>query len=180
MELEIQKLREAYRLIGHGPTVLVSTTDGNVPNACAVAWATPTSKEPPRFALRIGESHKTYKNLMATGSCVINIPTADAMDTVMICGRKSGNDSNKLSDAGIETLPSKQVQAPRLACCVAFLECKLIGELQLDGTSLTLVEAVLVEYKKGLMKDGHLDIEKHPTLHHLGGDRFSLPGSTRG
>ncbi len=178
MELERVELKNAYRLLGHGPTVLVSTTDGKAPNACAVAWCAPAGKNPPRFVLRIGERHKTYQNLMAAGECVLNVPTRDALDEVMICGRKSGHDGDKLAAAGIETEAAKEVDAPRLSCCVAWLECKLVGKLELQGSGLVLLEAVLVECRPGVMRDdGHMDVERFPTLHHLGGGVFSVPGS---
>jgi flavin reductase (DIM6/NTAB) family NADH-FMN oxidoreductase RutF len=177
MELQQLELNMAYRLIGHGPTVLISTTDGSTPNACAVAWVMPASKNPPRFALRIGERHKTYANLMATKTCVINLPSVETLDTVMLCGRKTGNKVDKLGDAKIALEPAKKVAAPRLADCVAWIECELKGSMELDGSNLVLVEAVWVACKKGVMRDdGHMDVLAFPTLHHLGGGLFSVPG----
>lgn len=167
----------AYRLLGHGPTVLVSTYDGEYPNASAVAWTMPVSKEPPRFAMRIGEGHKTYKNLMESKCCVINIPTAEHKDKVILCGTKSGNTGDKLGPAGIGTIPSKKLSAPRLDFCAAWMECELIGNLELNGTNLVLVEAKLIECIPGAMDaDDHWNAIKFPTLHHLGGSSFSVPG----
>ena len=179
MDLEQVELSNAYRLIGHGPTVLVSTYDDEgVPNACAVAWVAPASKAPPRFVLRIGEGHKTYQNLMARKACVINVPTADNLVVVMICGRRSGKAGDKLTPAGIVTVPASAVDAPKLTCCAAWLECELLGNLELAGSNLVLVEAKAVSCRPGVMGPGaHMDVERFPTLHHLGGDRFSVPGA---
>jgi flavin reductase (DIM6/NTAB) family NADH-FMN oxidoreductase RutF len=181
MEVENVALSLSYRLIGHGPTVLVSTVDeAGVPNACAVAWVAPASKSPARFVLRIGEGHKTYANLMAKRVCVINVPTVDQIEEVMICGRRSGKSGDKLTPAGIETAPAAAVDAPRLTCCAAWLDCELIGTLELSGSNLVLVEAKAVACRPGVMtSDGHMDVERFPTLHHLGGDRFSVAGGVR-
>ncbi len=181
MELQRLDLGEAYRLIGHGPTVLVSTYDAEqVPNACAVAWAIPASKQPPRFALRIGERHKTYANLMQTQAAVINLPTVAALEQVMLCGRNSGHGGDKLTPAGITTSAGQEVAAPRLDCCAAWIECALLGELKAQDTGLVLLEARLAECRPGVMTAaGHMDVERHPTLHHLGGGLFSVPGEIR-
>jgi len=181
MELERVELNVAYRLLGHGPTVLVSTYDqAGVPDACAVAWVAPASKVPPRFVLSIGQRHKTFENLMASRACVINVPTVDALDEVMICGRRSGKAGDKLSPAGIATVRSERVEAPRLPCCAAWLDCELVGKLELDGSCLVLVEARSVQCRPGVMgPDAHMDVERFPTLHHLGGSLFSVPGSVR-
>ncbi len=181
MEPEQVELNHAYRLLGHGPTVLVSTYDeAGVPNACAVAWVAPASKAPPRVVMRIGEGHKTYENLMAKQACVINVPTVDALDEVMVCGRRSGKDGDKLTPAGIETVRSEVVDAPRLICCAAWLDCERLGSLELAGANLVLVEALAVHCRPGVMGPGaHMDVERFPTLHHLGGSLFSVPGGVR-
>ncbi len=137
----------------------------------------PVSKDPPRFAMRIGEGHKTYADIMERKCCVINIPTQDHVDKVMVCGTKSGNEGDKLTPAGIVTTPAKLVDAPRLDFCAAWLECELVGNLELDGTCLVLVEAKLVEcLVQAMGKDDRWNIVQYPTLHHLGGSSFSVPG----
>ncbi|MBN2497571.1 MAG: flavin reductase family protein [Deltaproteobacteria bacterium] len=169
----------AYRLVNHGPTVIVSTTDGAQPNACAVAWCAPASREPPRFCLTIGKRHKTFEQLMASGECVLNLPTSEALDALMVCGRRSGHDGDKLSAAGIALEPSTRVCAPRLACCAAWIECKLWGvpEWAEPGPSLVVLQALAAECRPGVLdREGFLDTDRFKTLHHLGGDRFVLPG----
>lgn len=167
-------LGRAYRLINHGPTVLVSTTDGAVPNACPVAWCAPASRSPSQLVLSLGTGHKTKANLRATRQCVVNVPTLEALDVVMRCGGSSGHDGDKLGPLGIETAPSRVVGAPRLPCCVAWIEARLASEL---GDGLVLLEAVHAEHRPGVLDgDGHFDVAAFPTLHHLGGSRFHLPG----
>jgi len=170
-------LARAYRLINHGPVVMVSTTDGETANACTVAWCAPASRAPARIALTLGRGHKTYENLVATKECVINVPTVDSLGEVMVCGKKTGHDGDKLGPAGIEVLPSSRVGAPRLARCAAWLECELVAPPQAEGPSIVLVEAVLAETLPGVIDgDGHFDVERFPTLHHLGGSRFTVAG----
>lgn len=177
MKTEKLDLARAYRLLNHGPTVLVSTTDGAVPNAAAIAWCAPASRAPARFVLTIGTRHKTWDNLTASGECVINLPTVEALEQLWVCGHRTGHHGDKLGPAGIEVMPSTVVEAPRLTCCVAWIEAELVQAPLYEGTSLVLVEAVAVETVPGLIDEaGHLDVTRFHTLHHLGGPRFTLPG----
>jgi len=171
------ELSHAYRLLNYGPTVLVSTTDGVQANACAVAWVTPVSRTPPRFVLAIDPGHKTYENLVESSECVINLPTVDAIEEVWICGSLSGHDGDKLAAAGVGVIASRRVEAPRLVCAVAWIEAVLVSAPVVDGTPLVLVEAVAAEARAGVLDhQNHVDVARFPTLHHLGGSRFALPG----
>ncbi|RYF38582.1 MAG: hypothetical protein EOO27_50575, partial [Comamonadaceae bacterium] len=51
-------LEHASRLINHGPTVLIKTSDGNRRNVMAAAWSMPVEFTPPRVAVVIDK--KTY------------------------------------------------------------------------------------------------------------------------
>ena len=171
-ELARVDLAKAYRLINHGPVVMISTTDGQVANACTVAWCAPASRTPARIALTLGRGHKTYENLVATKECVLNVPTEGAIREVMVCGKRTGHDGDKLGPAGIEVVPSSRVGAPRLACCAAWLECELVAPPEAEGPSIVVVEVVLAETLPGVIdSDGHFDVVRFPTLHHLGGSR---------
>ena len=181
MKTETIDLSHTYRLLNHGPAVLVSTTDGAVPNACTVAWCAPVSKNPPRFVLAISDEHKTWANLAATRECVLNLTTIDALEALWLCGTETGHDGDKLGPAGIEVFQSRVVAPPRLACCVAWIETRLIESLTRDDMSLVIVEAVAAETLPGVIDaHGHLDVARHRTLHHLGGSRFMLPGEVIG
>ncbi len=132
---------------------------------------------PARFVLTIGTRHKTWDNLTASGECVINLPTVEALEQLWVCGHRTGHHGDKLGPAGIEVMPSTVVEAPRLTCCVAWIEAELVQAPLYEGTSLVLVEAVAVETVPGLIDEaGHLDVTRFHTLHHLGGPRFTLPG----
>lgn len=171
-------LEKATRLVNHGPVVMVSTTDGQRPNACAIAWCMPYSKKPAWVALKIGKSHLTWDNLMATEDLVINVPSAEQVEAVLKVGRVKGREvSDKLALAGLAPLPSEQVGPPRIAGCVAWLECRLVRRELAEADGIVLAEVVAAAAADGAFReDGTLDTERFPTLHHLGGDRFVADG----
>jgi flavin reductase (DIM6/NTAB) family NADH-FMN oxidoreductase RutF len=170
----------AYRLMGFGPLVLVTTSDGIRPDVSAIAWCCPCAKNPATFALAIGKRHKTYQNIMKTGYFGINIPTADLTDLVLYSGTVSGNKVDKFEERRIPYHFGKTLtKVPLLTECAAWLECKLVPSLETGDNSLIVGEAAGASCKKGVLTDDHTwNVEQFPTLHHLGGRSF-LVGEKR-
>ncbi len=173
-------LQWAYRLMGFGPLVLVSTTDGIRPDVAAIAWCSPCAKHPPTFALAIGKRHKTYQNIMKTGYFGINVPTADLTELVLYSGTVSGNNVDKFHERRIPYHSGQELtKLPLLTDCAAWLECKLIPSLESGDNSLIVGEAVAASSRAGVLKEDHTwNAEEYPTLHHLGGRSF-LVGERR-
>jgi len=173
---EIQRipLSHAYRLLNHGPLVLVSTTDGEVGDVSTVAWARPCRKDPPRFSLTIGTAHRTWKNLQANGLLGLNVPTADLVDLALYCGRRSGDDVDKLAEGGIPVRPGEALtDLPLVDSCAAWLECRVTPETLAAKSSRIEVEAVAASCRTGVLSPRFTwNVAAYPTLHHLGGSRF--------
>ncbi len=92
-------------------------------------------------------------------------------------GRLKGREvQDKIAACGVDTLPSKVVRPPRLAGCVAWLECKLVRPDLAETEGIVILEAILAE-SPYLKADGSLDVVSRPTLHHLGGDCFVADGA---
>lgn len=175
-ELQLQEveLEWAYRFLGFGPLVLVSTTDGMRGDVAAVAWCAPCAKEPPRLMISIGKSHKTYKNIMKTGYFGINVPTVDQLPLAMYCGSKSGHKVDKVADWPIKVYHGKVLdRLPLVEACAAWLECKIVPGVEAGEQSIIVAEAVAARCRPGVLRPDHSwDVERFPTLHHLGGRRF--------
>lgn len=52
-------LDKAYRLLNHGPTVLVSASHGGVHNVMAAAWACPLDFSPPKVTVVLDKATRT-------------------------------------------------------------------------------------------------------------------------
>ncbi len=71
------ELKVAYRLIGPGPLVLVSSLLNARAGLTPIAWHMPVSDDPAIVALEIWEGHFIYKAILQTKDFVINIPSSD-------------------------------------------------------------------------------------------------------
>lgn len=88
-------LNKAYRLLNHGPTVLVSAAYDGQRNIMAAAWAMPLDFEPPKVAVVLDKSTWTRQLLEASGTFVLNVPCVDQADIVQTVGNTSGLTSPK-------------------------------------------------------------------------------------
>lgn len=178
-------LDKAYRLLNHGPTVLVSAAHGGQRNIMAAAWAMPLDFEPPKVAVVLDKSTWTRQLLEASGTFVLNVPCAAQVDIVQSLGNSSGLElsqggSDKFAAYGLQAFAGEQLAAPLLEGCVAWLECRLLPEphnhQQYD---LFLGEVIAAQADTRVFSEGRWHFDGHDrlrTLHHVAGGHFLTIG----
>jgi len=178
--LALVPLAKAYRLLNHGPTVLVSAAHQGRRNVMAAAWAMAVDFEPGKVAVVLDKQTWTRKLLEAEGSFVLNVPCAAQVDLVQTVGNTTGRERDKFAAYGIETLVAEQVTAPLVAGCVAWLECRLLPEAHNEERyDLFLGEVVATRADTRVFRDGHWDFRGQDslrTLHHVAGGHFLVIG----
>lgn len=178
-------LDKAYRLLNHGPTVLVSAAHGGQRNIMAAAWAMPLDFEPPKVAVVLDKSTWTRQLLEASGTFVLNVPCVAQVDIVQSLGNSSGLElsqggSDKFAAYGLQAFAGEQLAAPLLEGCVAWLECRLLPEphnhQQYD---LFLGEVIAAQADTRVFSEGRWHFDGHDrlrTLHHVAGGHFLTIG----
>lgn len=172
-------LEFAYRVLGNGRTVLVTTydRDRSRANVLALAWTTVVSKEPPLAGFVIAKEHHSYGLIEKEREFTVNLPPRDMARLVFQVGRVSGADVDKFIEFGIDTLESEAVTPPSLHECLAHIEYRLERVIDLDpGTALVIGRAVACRALEETFDGGTWNFH-HPKvrfLHHLGGDRFAV------
>jgi flavin reductase (DIM6/NTAB) family NADH-FMN oxidoreductase RutF len=161
-------LSQVYRLLGSGPVVLVSTTDGAHADIMAMSWHTMMEFEPPLVGCVISERNHTFGILRKTKECVINIPTVELAKQVVGCGNTSGKRIDKFRVFGLTPVAAARVRAPLIEECFANLECRLVDTRLVAAYNffvLEVVKAWITRSKK-----------RARTIHHEGGDVFMVAG----
>lgn len=163
----------AYRLLHPMHTVLVSCIgkDGK-PNIITLAWAMPTSINPPLIVVSIAPSRHSYALIEETKEFVVNIPTLKILEETLFCGRRSGRDHDKFKETNLTPLPAKKVKPPIIKECVAHLECKLYEQITTGDHALFVGEIVEAYVDKEAFTDKY-DLEKAKMIFHLGGNHFA-------
>ena len=68
-------LDKAYRLLNHGPTVLVSAEHAGQHNVMAAAWCCALDFAPPKLTVVLDKATRTRELLEDSGRFVIQVPT---------------------------------------------------------------------------------------------------------
>lgn len=179
-------LNNAYRLLNHGPTVLVTSAHGEHCNIMAAAWNMPLDFDPPKVAIVIDKNTYTRELMEASGTFAINVPCRAQAEMVVRVGNCSGREllgkspDNKLAAFDIPTFPASEISAPLVTGCVAWLECRIIPQPHIQNTyDLFLAEVVAAQADARVFSDGRWLFEGHDelrTIHHVAGGAFMSIG----
>lgn len=176
-------LEHASRLINHGPTVFITSSDGTRRNVMAAAWSMPVEFTPPRIAVVIDKHTFTRELIAASGTFAICLPGTTLVNLTYAVGSTSGRTMDKFEHFGIDTEASSVLKLPVLASgCSAWLECRLIPERHTEEAYDTCFGEVVGAaadpriFRNGhwLFEDGNVDLQ---TIHHLGGGNFISAGN---
>lgn len=183
MPIDDVPLPQAYRLLNHGPTVLVSSAAGARRNVMAAAWCMPLDFDPPKIVVVIDKATFTRELISASGEFAINVPPRALLDATVAAGSDSGRDTDKFVALDLPTFASTQIAAPLVAGCVAWLECKVVPEAHnQDRYDLFIGEVVAARADSRVFRNGrwHFDDDALRTLHHVAGGAFFMTGEAVG
>jgi len=175
------ELEKCYRLLNHGPTVLVSSAHHGKKNVMAAAWSMPLDFSPPKVTVVIEESSFTRELVDASGTFALNIPVRSMAQLTLDVGSASGREIDKFNDYCIETFQSSLIEAPLISGCAGWLECKVISEPHIQKTYDLFIGEVIAAwadpraFENGRWKNAPPDLH---TLHYIAGGSFFIASET--
>lgn len=163
-------LEKAYQLLEPGPVVFLTTIHRGQANIMTMSWHMMVEFAPPRIACVVSDANFSFQALRQTRQCVIAIPSADLVSTVVAIGNCSGRDVDKFADFGLTQLAAGYVASPLVAECFSNLECRVIDTRMVKKYNIFIMEAVKV-----WINDEHVN---RKTVHHQSYGRFAVDGKT--
>ncbi|TXH39132.1 MAG: flavin reductase family protein [Rhodospirillaceae bacterium] len=176
------QLEKAYRLINHGPTVLVSARHDGTDNVMSAAWACGLDFDPPKLTVVLDKSTRTRSLIEQSGAFVIQVPTAAQLQLTQALGTTSMFDApDKLERFGARLFQIDGHDLPFVAGCSAWLACRLISEPHNQQTyDLFIGEVVAAWADSRAFKDGRWHFERADpawrSLHHVAGGHYYAIG----
>jgi flavin reductase (DIM6/NTAB) family NADH-FMN oxidoreductase RutF len=179
-------LPQAYRLLNHGPTVLVSAAHGGRRNVMAAAWAMPLDFDPPKVTVVIDKSTFTRTLIEASGHFALSVPCRALADATFAAGSLSGAEhTDKFADCGLTHFAAQRVESPLVEGCVAWLECRVIDgpheRHHQQAYDLFVAEVIAAQADQRAFANGRWRSDAAAelrTLHHQGGGAFFVTGET--
>ncbi|MFZ4285110.1 flavin reductase family protein [Variovorax sp. HJSM1_2] len=177
-------LDKAYRLLNHGPTVLVSSAQGGAVNVMAAAWACALDFAPPKVTVVIDKATHTRALIEGSGRFALNVPcVAIARETLALGTDSANTQPDKLARHGVTTFAAQTVAAPLVQGCVAWLECRVIPEPHNQQQYDLFIGEVLAAWAdERVFRNGHWEFGQAPdalrTLHYVAGGQFYATGAS--
>jgi flavin reductase (DIM6/NTAB) family NADH-FMN oxidoreductase RutF len=178
-------LEQAFRLINHGPTVLVSARHEGVDNVMAASWACALDYAPPKLTVVLDKIAKTRELVERSGRLVIQVPTVAQLDLTYQVGHRSlVEQPDKLARSGVELFGVAGHDQPFVAGCSAWLACRVIPEPHTQQRyDLFIAEIVGAWADTRVFRDGHWHFETADpawrSLHYIAGGHFYAIGEAR-
>ena len=169
-------LAKAYRLIEPGPVVLVTAQYRGERNVMTAAWVAPAASTPPLVALVVYPANYTHDLIVKGGDFVLNIPARPLAEQAHRAATVSGRNVDKFLTLGLTPFEATKVNSPRIAECIAHIECGVVGRYDTGDHSLFIGEIVAASAEQTAF-DGEMWTcadESVTPFQHLGKNTYAL------
>ncbi|KPN19680.1 flavin reductase [Xanthomonas sp. Mitacek01] len=114
---------QARRFLEPGPVVLLSSAHKGERGIMTLGWHMMLGYD--LVGTYIDPGNRSHALARGSRECVINLPTADLLDTVIRIGNCSSVEADKFERFGLTAVDSAHVDAPGIGECHARFECVL-------------------------------------------------------
>jgi flavin reductase (DIM6/NTAB) family NADH-FMN oxidoreductase RutF len=176
------ELEKSYRLLNHGPTVLVSASHAGVQNVMAAAWSCALDYAPPKVTLVLDKIAATRALVEQSGYFVLQVPNMAQLELTYNVGHSSLADTpDKLAKSGVQLFHVDGYDVPLVAGSSAWLICKVIPEPHNQQVYDLFIGEVVAAYADSrVFNNGHWEFEKADprwrSLHYIAGGTFYAIG----
>ncbi|WP_158156817.1 flavin reductase family protein [Pseudomonas sp.] len=177
-------LEKAYRLVNHGPTVLVSARHDGVDNVMAAAWACGLDFSPPKVTVVLDKIAATRALVIASGYFALQVPNVAQLQLTYDLGTTSlAEDAEKLAHAGAQLFDAPGHDVPLVQGCSAWLVCRRVPEAHIEEAyDLFVGEVVGAWANPQVFEDGHWRFDRAQpslrSLHYIAGGQFYAIGES--
>ena len=152
-------------LLSPTPVVLVSCAAPDHPerpDMVTVAWAGTVNSDPPMVSVSLRKGRWSHALITASGEFAVNLPDEKMARALDFCGVRSGRDTDKAKETGLEYIPADRLKtAPAVAGSPLTLCCSVRKTLELGSHDMFIGEVVSVMVRADLLDaGGKLHLEK--------------------
>lgn len=178
-------LDKCYRLMNHGPTVLVSARHEGTNGVMAAAWACVLDYgDTPKVTVVLDKSTRTRELIEGSGRFALQLPCVAQAGLAVAVGTHSAKDMpDKLERLNVRTFTPEGQNVPLVEGCVGWLVCRLLPEPHNQHTYdlfIGQVEAAWADER--VFSEGRWQFDAAPddlrTIHHVAGGQFIVAGKT--
>jgi flavin reductase (DIM6/NTAB) family NADH-FMN oxidoreductase RutF len=176
------ELAKSYRLLNHGPTVLVSAAHDGVENVMSAAWSCALDFAPPKVTVVLDKATATRPLVEQSGYFALQVPNVSQVQLTYDVGHTSAIDTpDKLAKAGVQLFRVDGYDLPLVSGSSAWLICKVIPEPRNEQVYDLFIGEVVAAYADDrVFSNGHWHFETADpglrSLHYIAGGTFYAIG----
>lgn len=178
-------LEKCYRLMNHGPTVLVSARHGGEDDVMAAAWACVLDYgAAPKVTVVLDKATRTRELVEASGRFALQLPCVAQAGLTVAVGTHSAKDMpDKLARLKVPMFTAQGDDLPLVQGCVGWLICRLLPEPHNQHTYdlfIGQIEAAWADERVFSQGRWHFDTAPDDlrTIHHVAGGQFIVAGAS--
>ncbi|GAB3422829.1 flavin reductase family protein [Haloparvum alkalitolerans] len=115
----------------------------------------------------------TLANALETEAFVVNVVTADLVESMNASSATLPPDESEFEHAGVTPVEAERVDAPRVAEAKVSFECELSDAIEVGGSTMVLGEVVYAHVDEAVTTEGKLDTEKLDAVGRLAGNWYA-------
>ncbi len=176
-------LEHSYRLMNHGPTVLVGARHEGTDNVMAAAWACVLDFAPaPKVTVVLDKATRTRELIEASGWFSLQLPCLAQVALTVGVGTDSAHHvPDKLHKHGVKLFDAPDHPVPLVEGCVGWLACRVLPEPHNQSTYDLFIGQIMAAWAdERVFKAGRWHFDEAPdelrTIHHVAGGNFIVAG----
>lgn len=146
------------------PVILLTCGTMEKSNIITLAWSGVLCSKPPLISASIRPQRYSHHLVADSKEFVINIPTAEQLEAVEICGTKSGREIDKWKECSFTPNKAEKISVPLISECPINIECKVVRTVD-AGTHTIFMGEVLCVHKP---VDSNSAFETNPLAYSTG------------
>ena len=177
-------LAKCYRLLNHGPTVLVSAHHAGTTDVMAAAWACALDFSPPKVTVVLDKQTRTRELVEASGCFALQVPNVRQIAMTQALGTLSLHDTpDKLQQASAGLFEPEGTTAPLVAGCSGWLACRVVPEAHNQQHHDLFIGTVVAAWADDrVFREGHWQFETADpgwrSLHYVAGGQYYAIGES--
>jgi len=132
-------------------------------NAMTLDWHMPVSFKPQLYAIAVGKTRFSRSMIQESSAFIVNFMPIGMKDKVLYCGRHSGEHTDKIKEAGLETHEAENIDGFRIVGAIGYLECEVVQEIETGDHIIFIGKVVHAELVKEGKRMFHVDMDEFTT-----------------
>ncbi|TET62779.1 flavin reductase family protein, partial [Candidatus Bathyarchaeota archaeon] len=146
---KVAPVRDGLRQLPIKPVYLVSVEHEGKKNIISIGMFAFFSGKPTLVGVGIAPSRYSFELVRKSGEYIVNVVDEKLMETVRICGRKSGREVDKFKLVKLTAVKGVKVKAPLIQESPVNIECKVVKEVEVGDHVWFIGEVLAVHVREG-------------------------------